>query len=359
VRELKIISVVDNHPRFVWEVDTFLTNLEKFGYEDKAQILIFCRENEDVNEGWLELIEKFGEKFVEFYFYEDTHRIQSVYTNLRYIPLLRLYTLREHFKAHPELVEDAIFYCDSDIVFLKYLDFSPFLDDDINYLSWTGSPDRLSNYIWSDYFDSKIKDVLPDKLKDYQKIDVLQSTSSLCGINRRICEDNRLCTGGAQYLLKNITSEFWNDCFESCCTIRVYLREFINIEYFKNEDAGFQSWCADMWALLWHLWKRGDKTICPSELDFSWSTDLIDNKNYILHNAGITGDSKIRTRIKDSEGNNIMIDAPAFYKGNYATNPPDMETLLEIINHPISKTYYTSVYCEEILNSFKTKIYEP
>jgi hypothetical protein len=59
-------------------------------------------------------------------------------------------------------------------------------------------------------------------------------------------------------------------------------------------DHHIQSWTADMWAVLWEYWKRGNKTVVHSELDFSWATDSRSeyHKKNIFHLAGITESSK-------------------------------------------------------------------
>ncbi len=353
MKNLTIISAVDNSERFRWEVQIFLTSCRQFNYSEFTQILIFVRKGQ-TTEKWNYIIDKFKE--VEFFFYPDEDNIESVFSNINYIPLLRPYILKAHFTKFPELEKQAIFYCDTDIIFLQPINWENYINDSINYLSWTGSKDRLSNYIWVDYFDSKIKDVKPNKLKQYQKIDVLQEVAQLCGINRQICVENRNNTGGAQYLLKNINAEFWNNVIERTCAIRVYLSYMINKEYFETEDKGMQGFCADMWAVLFSLWQTGAKTECPEELDFSWSTDLIEGATAkILHNAGVTGTSFIRTRDKNEKGENIMIDAPAFFKGNFNDNSPieNMEYINSIIKHPTSKKYFTSVYTEKLIEALK------
>jgi hypothetical protein len=45
--------------------------------------------------------------------------------------------LKQHFKAHPQLESEAIFYHDCDIVFTRKPDFNAFLSDKIWYLSNT------------------------------------------------------------------------------------------------------------------------------------------------------------------------------------------------------------------------------
>ena len=348
--KLNIISAVPDDQRFIWEVKVFLSNLRSHDYSKLARILVYKNPgNKGKNDKlWEELESSFPES--KFFFYQDKDNLINLINIFNYIPLLRLYVLKKHFEEYD--LSEAIFYCDSDIIFHKKLDFEQFLQDDINYLSWTGSPDRTSNYIWSEYLDSKEKDVLPKKLESFRKRDILNEMGELCGISRKVIVDNKLNTGGAQYLLKGIDSQFWDDCLNSCMNIRYFLNREINPEFFESENTGYQSWCADMWAVLYNLWKRNKITSCPKELDFAWATDELSvlENTYILHNAGVTSDSVIRRRIDKEE-----IDAPAFYKGTWTSKSPiEEKTYLEsIINNPISSLYCTSIYVKEILKSYE------
>ncbi len=51
-----------------------------------------------------------------------------------------------------------------------------------------------------------------------------------------------------------------------------------------------QIWCADMWAVLWGGWRRGAKTNCHPNFEFSWGTSTKDDYHRlnIMHNAGVT-----------------------------------------------------------------------
>jgi hypothetical protein len=94
---------------------------------------------------------------------------------------------------------------------------------------------------------------------------------------------------------------------EDCLKIRKFLMRDVNLKYFRSENEGFQSWCADMWAVNFNLWKRGIETKVTEALDFSWATDHIDSfhRKPIYHNAGATSGSK-----------NI------FYKGAWISKSP-------------------------------------
>ena len=294
-RKLQFISAQPNDSYFIWQLQVQLANFREMGYSDKYTILVYKHNkranNDEFTIEWAELIEKYPE--TTFKFYEDpTGHLHSMMQKYDYIPLIRPWLLSKLFLEKPELKDDAIFYCDSDIIFTKPLDFSSYLDDDICYLSDTKS------YISASYFDSKVKDVLADKLDIYKQIDVLDQLLNEFNLTREIAEKNEDGSGGAQYLLKNIDAKFWQDVFVGCIKVRMNLKS-INRRFFESEDKGFQSWAADMWSVLFNLWSRGYETKCPKDLDFAWATDYIErwDQVYIYHDAG-AGPQSIMYKMK-------------------------------------------------------------
>jgi len=284
-RELRIFSAQPNDLYFVWQLKVQLHNLRKYGLSSSYTALIWKHSNrkdrEDFDMEWKGLQKDFPE--TNFVFYEDNSgELDTFIKRFNYIPLLRPWLLGKYFKENPSLKDDAILYIDSDVIFTKEPDFLFRLkDDDINYLSDTKS------YISASYFDSKEKDVLPEKVEGYKNMDVLDELLKEFGLNREVAMKNQEGSGGAQYLLKNIDSQFWQDVFKGCMKIRVNLTS-VNRRFFESENKGFQSWCADMWSILFNLWKRGNETACPPEMDFAWATDFIDkwDRVYIYHDAG-------------------------------------------------------------------------
>ena len=195
-----------------------------------------------------------------------------------------------------------------------------------------------NSYINASYFDGKIHQVLPDKLEDFKQIDVLDDLGQKVGISREIAEKYNMHSGGAQYLLKNIEVSFWQKMVGDTLTIRTYLLD-INRKYFENENAGYQSWCADMWGLLWGLWAKGAETKVIPEMEFSWATDPIDKVHRlgIYHNAGVTSET--------------LNGFHAFYKGKYheGADPFKDATIYEIANDEVSVTKGTYYYLTELL----------
>jgi hypothetical protein len=322
-KDLRFLVIQPDDDYYIWQVHTWLESLKMIGKSDKAIVLVFTPNFRDFNEKWKDLEALYPES--EFAYYKDVDGISKTFS--LYIPVLRPYTLMKYFKEHPEMVNKAIFYCDCDIVFTERFNIDAYIDDDICYLSDTNS------YISASYFDSKIKDVLPEKLEDYEKTDILSETTSLVGITREICEKNNLHSGGAQYLLKNIDAGFWDNVTSHCLMIRSYLMN-VNRQFFENENKGFQSWCADMWAVLWNLWLREKETRVVPEMEFAWSSDGIEKLDRvgILHNAGI---------VANNQG-----AIPTFYKGLYHSgkNPFQDPHLEEVLNSELSKTLCNHYY---------------
>jgi hypothetical protein len=166
---------------------------------------------------------------------------------------------------------------------------------------------------------------------------VLAEVTSIIGITREMCEEHNEHSGGAQYLLKNTDANYWKKVMNDCILIRTYLRS-INVEFFKDENTGFQSWCADMWSVLWNLWLRDKETKIIPEMNFAWSCDTIDKlrTTTILHNAGIVSE----------DGNGF----PAFYKGKYHTGSnPMIDTQIDnVLNNEESKKYCTWHYAKKL-----------
>jgi len=328
-KELRFICAQPDDVYYTWQVHAWIESLRELGHSDKAIVLIFIPSFREKNTKWQQIIDLYPE--TEFVFYKDEKNEISGKLGI-YIPVLRPWCLMNYFSENPGMKEKAVFYCDSDVVFTDKFDLTKFIEDDVVYLSDTNS------YINASYFDSKIKDVIPEKLEEYKTLDILAQVTSLVGLDRATCEKNNLHSGGAQYFLKNIDGAFWKKVTNDCLIIRTYLQK-INKEFFKNEDAGFQSWCADMWAVLWNVWIRNIETKVVPELEFSWASDHISKleRTTIYHNAGIMGD--------------YANGYPAFYKGKYhkGEDPFKDEHLNDVLESAESKKYCTHFYTKKLI----------
>lgn len=289
-----------------------------------------------VNAIWEQLARLFPE--ASFNFYADTDNVSQHLST--YVPILRPYILWKYFTDHPEISKDAVFYCDCDILFTKNFNVDELIEDDICYLSDTNS------YINANYFKNKIRDVLPNRLSKYRTRDILNEVATDVGISRKICELHNNDSGGAQYLLKNIDADFWWKVMNDCLIIKNHLSK-ANEQFFANEDKGFQSWCSDMWAVLWNLWLKDLKTKIVPEMDFAWANDPITKLDTvgILHNAGVT--------------DNWIDDHPCFFKEKYIHKQhPFSDNQIDIVlAHKESKKYCTWYYSKALKEIYESTLF--
>lgn len=329
-KDLRFICAQPVDKYFTWQVHLWLESLKILNYSNKAIVLVFVPPNRDSEmELWEDVQKLYPES--EFNFYKDVEGVSKLLPI--YIPIIRPYVLMKYFSENPEMENKAVFYCDCDVLFTDKFNIDKYIDNNTCYVSNTLS------YINASYFDSKIKGVLPDKLEEFKTRDILDETCKLVGISREIAEKYNLDSGGAQYLLKNIDASFWEKVITDCIRIRLHLQE-INEEFFESENKGFQSWCADMWAVLWNLWLREYETKIIPEMNFTWSSDNISKLETtgIFHNAGI--------------GSKYMGDIPVFYKGEYHLGKsPFSDPHLELVyNNEQNKTLANSFYVSKLIN---------
>ena len=191
-------------------------------------------------------------------------------------------------------------------MFTKPYDASIFEGDDTWYVSDTVS------YIGYNYIKSKGDDIL-------------KKMCEVVGIDEQVLIDNELNSGGAQYIMKNIDYKYWEEVYRDSENLFIKISA-MNVIKKKNDPKyhEIQIWCADMWAVLWNGWKRGNNIRVHKSLDFSWSTSDIkdwDSKG-IYHNAGVTEESK-----------------NMFFKGNYINSLP-YKTDLVLDGKVCSTKYY-------------------
>lgn len=271
---MKNLRYICAQPRLVyyaWQVEVMINNFIKNGINpNNIDILVAWNPDDGTSskesiDMWEKLSSHYN--FVRFFFYQDT-RDQPI----RYISSIRPNILKQHFKAHPELFNEVIFYHDCDILFTKPVNWENFLNDDIWYLSDTNS------YINYDYIISKGEDV-------YNKM------CEIIGIDPNIPKLMNSNSGGAQYILKNVDYEFWEKVEKD--SEKLYFEITLLNHLKKQQDPShheLQIWCADMWSLLWNGWLRNNETKVVKEMDFSWATDSEErfNETNIFHNAGVT-----------------------------------------------------------------------
>jgi hypothetical protein len=262
---IRFICAQDSNLYYAWQVEVMLNNFIEMGVDLSHVDIVSTKKNNKIPEIWKKLSNGYNSNF---FFYDDT-RVTKYYPSS-----IRPNILKQHFKEYPQLKDETIFYHDCDIIFTKPI--SEWITEDmINDEKWYGS-DTIS-YISHDYILSKGKDVL-DKMCE------------IVDISKDLVKSNQLNSIGAQYIMKNVTSLFWEKVeYDS---ERLY-KEITKLNKLKKESDStyheLQIWCADMWSVLWNAWKLGHETLCHDNLHFGWAKWHEDKyKKYnIIHNAGV------------------------------------------------------------------------
>lgn len=244
---------------FVWQLEIQLKNFNDIGLDPQKIHVVIGYKEEDGKPDIFDYLE--SKKFATFFYYSDTREKRG------YVSSIRPHLLEKHFVAYPDLFKQTIFYHDSDIIFRERIDENKFTSDNHWYLSDT------RNYLSDKY------------LKTFGE-DFFLNFCSIVGISPQVVEANRHCTGGAQYIMKYVDSAYWKSVFHDSEKIYKFLNEYNNS---RDDGKKVQSWCADMWAVLWRAWKSGVSTRLDHELDFCWPKNHISRwySTKILHNAGI------------------------------------------------------------------------
>jgi hypothetical protein len=281
-----------------WQLDAMLYNFRDIGI-DLKDVIIVSSYKTPIDDYFSKLESKYE---ANFYYYPDTREEPM------YISSIRPHVLAKHFEAFPELENEVIFYHDCDIVLMRPLELNAYLKDDITYLSDTVS------YIGYEYIKSKGNEV----------VELMCNIVDICSCKVRANQHN---SGGAQYLFKNINAEYWRNVEEDSEMLYYGVTQYNNKRKEKEpEYHELQIWCADMWAVLWNLWKLAKPTRIVKEMDFIWPTQKYEKLGSanILHNAGV---------INGKEG--------LFYKGDYMNELPKLD--LKIDETKASAYYYDIV----------------
>lgn len=258
---MKFLIATFDHNYYLWQCLVQINNFMKYDYDIDTVYIVSTSNPSPV----LKSLMNNNKIRSKFYLYEDTR------VNVNYPVTLRHHILEKFYRENPEYESESIFLTDPDVIFTKKIDFSKLLEDNCWYLSDTRS------YISSQYIkqiSSKLFKEMCDIVKvSYEEIEQIDENA-----------------GGAQYLLKNITADFWYKCYIDSEKLYNHMNNTKNI---YNKNGIIQSWTADMWAILWNgvYFKHDIKIV--DELEFCWPFEDISrwNKTNIFHNAGITGEN--------------------------------------------------------------------
>lgn len=348
-KQLYFIQACPANEYFFWQTVVWLNSLRERNLSDRAIVLSLLPPNPKIHvvEAWQKLYNYFPESRILIYAENINPIIVEMST---YIPVIRPRLLSMFFRKENFFKKEntCFFYCDNDIIFLDGFEKdAEKMVEKINrnecFLSDTRS------YIGYEYLSKKLDEArdLPMKNGFFEKL-LNFSIGEGCKISEQTLKDNENSSGGAQYLFgPGVASspEFWEKVGNSCLKIYSFLRSS-NLILFSDrpypQDAGFQAWTADMWAVLWNMWEENIETNIVPEMNFVHSTTPIIGVKYsrIMHNAGITG-SEMKIN-----GKTVKM----FYKANYRDKLSVFDNNFdEVCNDIGNKSYCNYVYVKELV----------
>lgn len=303
---LKFICAQPANKYYTWQVEVVINNFVKNGVNPN-DIDILCSIGDETPQEWLLLETHYSD--VRFSFYKDTRESR------RYIPAIYFHLMKKHFQRYPELENEVLFTFDSDTIFTKPVDFSAMERGNVWYLSDTTS------YINYDYIMQKGNAIY-------------EGMCDIVGIDKLIPQLMNSNSGGAQYIVKDTTYDFWDKVESDSVELYEFFckKEPDHVQKYEN-DYPIQKWTAGMWSYLWNAWLCGHETKVDSRLDFTWATSPKSEwtNNSIYHNAGIL----------DTQRDTY------FFKGDYANKLPYG------IKNTFSEDLATHYYVNEIIETAK------
>lgn len=254
---------------YAWQIDAMLLSFEKYGEVDLTRCHIVCAvQSSGIHPHFSKVYEKWKKKRVFFQFYDDTRDTP------KYISSVRPHVLKKHWEKHKWMKDEYIFYHDCDIALTRPMDFSGKFNDECH-LSDTAT------YIGHEYIKEKGHDL--DK-----------KMCEIANVPLSLIENRESEAGGAQYMIRpGLDADYWQYVYDTCEEMFYLIsKEVALIQKENPEWHSLQIWCADMWAVLWGLWKKGWKTPTVKDWDFSWGISTLSEweRLAIFHNAGVTGE---------------------------------------------------------------------
>jgi len=261
-RKLKFIVPFPDVNYYCWQVLVQINNFKKFGYDIDTHYLVGVF-NKTPSKNVLKISE-FEKVKSTFHFYIDER------DNVSYTASLKTYLMSKYFQQHPWEKDNIYVYLDPDVIFLREVNWDPYMQDDTWYGSDTGS------YLDSKYIKSKGDGLFEVMCKS-------------ANINPQLVISNDENIIGAQYITKNNTFDFWDKVWRKSTEMYNYLKN-LEKDYFKPEMKHWlQIWTMEMWVTIWELWKSGIKTKHHNDLCFHWANHMLkEEKHAIFHNAGVT-----------------------------------------------------------------------
>ena len=228
------VSAQPDSPNFHCKVELCMYQFAKHGISDRCYA-IFGYTGTKPSEYAIELSKRYN-----IYFYKCSNDLTaSIAPNL----------LKQFFQEFPEL-GICVFYHESDILLAYLPKFELILNTNYGHLSDITSQ---INYTYIHTCANRYKAVHNSIEED----DILTKMCECINISEDLVRKNNSNSGGGQYLLKTITSDYWANVESSVSKLYMMLKDY-NAQYVISNPINLSN--VTNWAILWEYWKLGKET---------------------------------------------------------------------------------------------------
>lgn len=289
---ITICSQPDN-TYFHWQNLIQFYNFKKLGILENHRAVFLVNPKQKPTD----FILKFKKQFPDNVFIFNDERVEK-----HYIPTIKIHGVVKYLE-HDTQQQDLVLI-DSDIILREPIDYSLFTEDNTVYCSDT------KGYLGYQYLKTKGDDIIKD-MCDFMGI----TFDDVVNYNDQ--------SGGAQLYYKGVDGllDYFREIDDKAPKLYNLM---VKHPTYNDYNPPIQAWTAEMWAVLWLLWKRDVKTEIHKELDFRWATDPITmwDTTKILHMAGVTANMKDK-----------------FFKGSFIGRSPFNEDFSYINENSITHMY--------------------
>ena len=272
---------------YTWQLEVCIYSLLNNGVKPEDIHIVSGLQSGKKDPGFDALEHKY--KGVGFYYYYDNRKDRI------YPPSIRPHILKKHWRANPELEKETFLYMEADTILLRPIKETKNFKNPKLWLC----ADTV-NYIGHDYIIGR----------DPRFLSLF---SNIIGIDPEVVKQNQENSGGAQYVLKGLTYEYWEKVEKDCVEIFRKGSELNKeIKDANPEWHELQIWTACMWAHLWNGWLMGYDTKVERALNFTWPANPkkeLKSRTF-FHNSGVFEDGPLLRK------SNYMYDLPYGLKKN-------------------------------------------
>ena len=265
-KDMDYLIVSESSLRYYWELQTLFYNLTQSRQVPKEEIILLTYGDETYS---TKLKEEFG---IEVHHYEDD-RPASLY-----LSSIRPWLIAKFLEEYPE--RNHFVYLDSDVIMLKSMDWNSFWNDE--------------KVCYGSYVSYVTDDFILQRTNGQYYLDALNQLLPLTELER---EKVHAQPCGAQWVLNNMTSDFFYQVYQACEDLFQYWMKLLMTMKWEVDEKNVNEsdiWTTDMFVLHRLLILAGYQVEVSEAMSFAFpQKEIEEGDDYLfLHNAGVNPQTK-------------------------------------------------------------------